>query len=152
MEIEKKKETTWVLKFSGKDTIMCIKSLENFGKIEKFTFSLQDGHGTISVELNEDQFLNLVSILTGFRQGVLGDESPSETGFTGPLELEASQEELNDEIEIPDQISKTPQADTSEKNVEIGSVYKKEKVAETKKKDASQELEVELDPRQWDPW
>lgn len=144
MEIEKRREITWTLKFSGQNISMEIRAAENLGTIESFSISMIEGDKNIGVNLQEEQFLNFLSILNGFQRGVIGE----------------SQQEMMDDLLESSPEEPSPSAIPQDKNMEMpgygnsDTIPTEEQVGSSTSEsgDKREPDSPDLDPREWDPW
>ncbi|GAB4325928.1 MAG: hypothetical protein Kow0069_32190 [Promethearchaeota archaeon] len=133
------RETKWTLRFSRQNVVLHVTAIEEDGQLS-FGFDVVDEANSKSVELSltEEQFLNFVSILTGFKRGVV-QESPVSVPSEDPRQLEREPE--------PEPESGTG-GELSTTALEPGGsgLERNEKGA------MEEEYDPDLDPRTWDPW
>ena len=130
MEIEKTRETSWKIQLKNKDQNVEITSVEISGQVRSIKLTLIKKDESVKVEMNREEFFNFLSLISAFKDVVIGEESiGSEENFMiNNLE--------NKEIEEITPI---------EKNFHQTNLEPSEKRFE-------EENSNELDPEEWDPW
>lgn len=130
MEIEKTRETSWKIQLKNKDQNIEITSVEISGEVRIIRLALLNKDKSIRVEMKKEEFFNLLSLISAFKDVVIGEDS-----FV-------MGEELNS-IE-----SGTTQAhDLSTENEDIYLIN-----SETSEENLEKEDTEELNPEEWDPW
>jgi len=130
MEIEKTRETSWKIQLKHKDENIEITSVEISGEVRIIKLSLLNKDGSIRVEMNKEEFYNFLSLISAFKDVVIGEES-----FI-----------LNDDLRVFEE--RSPQIQETQKingNLYQLSSDKSEENLENNEKD-------ELNPKEWDPW
>ena len=130
MEIEKTRETSWKIQLKHKDENIEITSVEISGEVRIIKLSLLNKDESIRVEMNKEEFYNFLSLISAFKDVVIGEES-----FI-----------LNDDLRVFEE--KPPQIQEAQKingNLYQSSSDNSEKNLENNEKD-------ELNPKEWDPW
>ena len=130
MEIEKTRETSWKIQLKHKDENIEITSVEISGEVRIIKLSLLNKDESIRVEMNKEEFYNFLSLISAFKDVVIGEES-----FI-----------LNDDLRVFEE--KSPQIQEAQKI--NGNLYQlnsdnSEENLENNEKD-------ELNPKEWDPW
>ena len=130
MEIEKTRETSWKIQLKHKDENIEITSVEISGEVRIIKLSLLSKDESIRVEMNKEEFYNFLSLISAFKDVVIGEES-----FI-----------LNDDLRVFEE--KSPQIQEAQKI--NGNLYKlssnnSEENLENNEKD-------KLNPKEWDPW
>ncbi|MHA1731079.1 MAG: hypothetical protein ACTSU5_04015 [Promethearchaeota archaeon] len=165
MEIEKRREITWTLKFSGKNVSMDIRAVEHMGRIEKFGLTIREGDAEIGIDLEEDQFLNFLSILNGFQRGVIG-EVEGGVGLASVPEPRAPVEPddvLTEALATekptlsPAPLQPAPQGGSvsaAGQGTPVASapLPLSPETVPAKEPEKEKNETPELDPREWDPW
>ncbi len=130
MEIEKTRETSWKIQLKSRNDNIEITSVEISGEVRIIKLALLNNDKSVKVEMNKEEFFNFLSLISAFKDVVIGEES---------LTIEEELELIDDQPkEIQTKIPKLDdnlyqlQTDTMEKNFE---------------KD-----DEELNPEEWDPW
>ena len=130
MEIEKTRETSWKIQLKHKDENIEITSVEISGEVRIIKLSLLNKDESIRVEMNKEEFYNFLSLISAFKDVVIGEES-----FI-----------LNDDLRVFEE--KSPQIQEAQKingNLYQLSPDNSEENLENNEKD-------ELNPKEWDPW
>ena len=130
MEIEKTRETSWKIQLKHKDENIEITSVEISGEVRIIKLSLLNKDESIRVEMNKEEFYNFLSLISAFKDVVIGEES-----FI-----------LNDDLRVFEE--KSPQIQEAQKingNLYQLSPDNSEENLDNNEKD-------ELNPKEWDPW
>jgi len=130
MEIEKTRETSWKIQLKHKDENIEITSVEISGEVRIIKLSLLNKDESIRVEMNKEEFYNFLSLISAFKDVVIGEES-----FI-----------LNDDLRVFEE--KSPQIQEAQKingNLYQLSSDNSEENLENNEKD-------KLNPKEWDPW
>jgi hypothetical protein len=131
MEIEKKRETSWKIQLKQADEYIQLTSIEIGGKVQNIKILLFNKDNSINIDTNKDEFLKILSLLSAFKDVIIGEESLIlEDGLVKNKTKIEDIQKLNDEKDIIDQF---PADDLSKKSL----------------KDKNKE---ELNPEDWDPW
>jgi len=139
MEIEKKRETVWKLKQKEKQEFIELTSVEESGEVNLIKLSLKKTEDSITVEMNKSEFNNFLSILSAFKDVVIG----SEINMLTP-ELKEFEEEESQNKKIPISIS---EEDKSSEELQVPESLEAQNEISNEKK-----YEEELNPKEWDPW
>ena len=130
MEIEKTRETSWRIQLKKKDENIEITSVEISGEVRIIKFAVLNQEKSVKVEMNKEEFFNFLSLISAFKDVVIGEE----TVFID------EKEEL-----IEDKASK----------LEKDSLFRGEsfefspRPSEKEKDDNDND---KLNPEEWDPW
>ncbi len=131
MEIEKTRETSWKIQLKKKNEIIEITSVEISGEVQIIKLALINNDNTVRVEMNKEEFFNFLSLISAFKDVVIGEETLI---IDEELKLiENEQQEIQEEVPKLNGNLFQIQPDTTEKNIE----------------DNDNE---ELNPEEWDPW
>jgi len=131
MEIEKKRETSWKIQLKQADEYIQLTSVEIGGKVQNIKILLFNKDNSINIDTNKDEFLKILSLLSAFKDVIIGEESLIlEDGLVKNKTKIEDIQKLNDEKDIVDRFTAD---DLSKKSL----------------KDKSKE---ELNPEDWDPW
>ena len=128
MEIEKTRETSWKIQLKNKNENIELTSVEISGEVRQIKLRLLKNGDFINVEMKKEEFYNFLSLISAFKDVVIGEDKMS---FSDDLIREESEshklmnEAEKDYVKIDSQISKKD--------------YKNNEV-------------TELNPEEWDPW
>ena len=128
MEIEKTRETSWKIQLKNKNENIELTSVEISGEVRQIKLRLLKNGDFINVEMKKEEFHNFLSLISAFKDVVIGEDKMS---FVDDIIREESEsykimnEPEKDYVKIDHQIS--------EKD------YKNNEVKE-------------LNPEEWDPW
>jgi hypothetical protein len=128
MEIEKTRETSWKIQLKNKNENIELTSVEISGEVRQIKLRLLKNGDFINVEMKKEEFYNFLSLISAFKDVVIGEDKMS---FADDIIREESEsykimnEPEKDYVKIDHQIS--------EKD------YKNNEVKE-------------LNPEEWDPW
>jgi hypothetical protein len=128
MEIEKTRETSWKIQLKNKDESIELTSVEISGEVRIIKLTLLKNSESIIVEMAKEEFFNFLSLITAFKDVVIGEDQIILTESLISSKVEPQQhvvEENNDYLNLP--------ANPSEENI---------------RNDESEEL----NPEEWDPW
>jgi hypothetical protein len=131
MEIEKTRETSWKIQLKNKDEYIEITSVEISGEVRLIKLALLKNEKTVKVEMRREEFFNFLSLISAFKDVVIGEE-----GLTideGLILVEQEQNEIQEEISPLDDKIYHIQTDSAEKEFENSD-------------------REELNPEEWDPW
>ncbi len=128
MEIEKTRETSWKIQLKNKNENIELTSVEISGEVRLIKLRLLKNGDFINVEMKKEEFFNFLSLISAFKDVVIGDDKISLTDDLIREDFEPQQKINEDEniyVKIEPQIS--------EKNLKNNEVK-------------------ELNPEEWDPW
>ncbi|MHA1242093.1 MAG: hypothetical protein ACTSQU_15135 [Promethearchaeota archaeon] len=128
MEIEKTRETSWRIQLKNKNENIELTSVEISGEVRLIKLRLLKNGDFINVEMKKEEFFNFLSLISAFKDVVIGDDKISLTNDLIREDFEPQQKINEDEniyVKIEPQIS--------EKNLKNNEVK-------------------ELNPEEWDPW
>jgi hypothetical protein len=131
MEIEKKRETSWKIDLKKKDEYIELTSVEISGVVRIIKLAIVNKDNSVKVEMNKEEFYNFLSLISAFKDVVIGEDS---------IIIE---EDLN-----LIQSNAAPIQEGTELNNEIYQVNS-EPAEEYFEDDEDME---KLDPEEWDPW
>ena len=131
MEIEKKRETSWKIDLKKKDEYIELTSVEISGVVRIIKLAIVNKDNSVKVEMNKEEFYNFLSLISAFKDVVIGEDS---------IIIE---EDLN-----LIQSNATPVQDVPEINKEIYNLNS-EPAEEYYEDDDDME---KLNPEEWDPW
>ena len=129
MEIEKTRETSWKIQLKGKNRSIELTSVEISGEVRTIKLTLFKEDDAINIEMNKDEFFNFLSLISAFKDVVIGEES----FFPEQERLEGDSEEIGHEVE-------ELKGDLYSTNSKSSDMYEK-KISDN-----------ELNPEEWDPW
>ena len=128
MEIEKTRETSWKIQLKNKNENIELTSVEISGEVRLIKLKLLKNGDFINVEMKKEEFFNFLSLISAFKDVVIGDDKLSLTDDLIREDLESHKminEDENIYVKIKPQIS-----EKDLKNSEVN----------------------ELNPEEWDPW
>jgi len=130
MEIEKTRETSWKIQLKSNKENIEITSVEISGEVRIIKLALFNNENSLKVEMSKEEFFNFLSLISAFKDVVIGEESVFLDENSDLIENEhlGNQETLNSN-DFLSQINDEP----AEKDIE----------------DNTGE---ELNPEEWDPW
>ncbi|MFW9820918.1 MAG: hypothetical protein ACFFE5_15025 [Candidatus Thorarchaeota archaeon] len=128
MEIEKTRETSWKIQLKNKNESIELTSVEVSGEVRILKLTLLKNSDSLVVEMKKDEFFNFLSLISAFRDVIIGEEQFDITEHTDSNDLT---------LEI------TPKAEKND-------YYRKKPKIEEKTLD--DEESPELNPEEWDPW
>ena len=134
MEIEKKRETSWKIQLKNEAKDITLTSVEVSGDVRAIKLMLFNEGSQVVVEMDKEEFFNFLSILSAFRDVVIGDDS---------LILE---EELTI-IEDTNTQSHSFSASSPKTTFNV-----KETPEPREESNDTDEESEELNPEEWDPW
>ena len=131
MEIEKKRETSWKIQLKEKNENIEMTSVEISGEVRIIKLALLKNEKTVKVKMNKEEFFNFLSLLSAFKDVVIGEDSIILDEGLSLIESKPQQSQ-DSALVIQDlyQINPEPTEGTLEEK----------------------EREDELDPEEWDPW
>jgi len=131
MEIEKKRETSWKIQLKENNENIEITSVEISGEVRIIKFALLKNEKTIKVKMNKEEFFNFLSLLSAFKDVVIGEDSIILDDGMSLIETKPQQSQ-DSALVVQDLYQINPEP-TDDNFVE-------------------EEKEDELDPEEWDPW
>ncbi|MHA1489824.1 MAG: hypothetical protein ACTSRI_09220 [Promethearchaeota archaeon] len=123
MEIEKKRETSWKIELRRKNENIELTSVEISGEVRVIKLVLINNENSIKVEMNKEEFFNFLSLISVFKDVVIGEDG---------ILIEKKPHYIQKISKMENDIHPT-NSDKNEKNQE--------------KNDKE-----ELNPEEWDPW
>lgn len=123
MEIEKKRETSWKIQLREDEGEIQLTSVEISGKVKYIKLAVIKNGQNIEVEMNSDEFFNFLSLISAFKDVVIGESSNL---GKGKLDIDLSSEAETKEDPYSNSKAPKPNYDNDQKE--------------------------ELDPKDWDPW
>lgn len=129
MEIEKTRETSWKIQLKGKNENIELTSVEISGEVRAIKLKLFKEDKAIVIEMNRDEFFNFLSLISAFKDVVIGEES-----FFPEKDISEPDSEDND-LETED--------------LKVGLYSANSKSSKIYEKKISDD---ELNPEEWDPW
>ena len=126
MEIEKTRETTWKIHLKRKIDIIEITSVEVSGEVRSIKLALKKNNEIISVEMGKNEFFNFLSLVSAFKDVIIGED-------VSLLQGQVREPERYDEKLIDKDFEKERYEPSYDEN------YEKEEPDELK-------------PEEWDPW
>lgn len=131
MEIEKTRETSWKIQLKKLNESIEITSVEISGEVRIIKLALINNDNVVKVEMKKEEFFNFLSLISAFRDVVIGEDSLI---IDEDLDLiEDEQPEIEEELpSLSSELLEIPH-DTIEKNTDSND-------------------NEELNPEEWDPW
>ena len=127
MEIEKTRETSWKIQLKNKNESIELTSVEISGEVRLLKLTLLKNSDSLVVEMKKEEFYNFLSLISAFRDVIIGEDQISMTD-------NLNSKDLKPDIKIEEK------SEYFRMEPEI-----KEKTLENKEIN-------ELDPEEWDPW
>lgn len=128
MEIEKARETSWRIQLKNQNEKIELTSVEISGEVRSIRLKLMKANDEIIIELNKEEFFNFLSLISAFKDVVIGDEH---------MILTEHYLENND-------LTTNPNIDDHFVSETSDVVKPATSVSEDKNED--------LNPEEWDPW
>jgi len=130
MEIEKTRETSWRIQLKKRNENIEITSVEISGEVRIIKLALLRNEKSVRVEMNKEEFFNFLSLISAFKDVVIGEETVR----------------IEDE---PHLMENEPQKleDVSDINNTIYPINTESLENNFKESDND-----ELNPEEWDPW
>ena len=128
MEIEKTRETSWKIQLKNKNENIELTSVEISGEVRLIKLRLLKNGDFINVEMKKEEFYNFLSLISAFKDVVIGEDKILLTDDLIREDLESYKKIKEDEnvyAKIEPQISE---------------------------KDLKNNEVKELNPEEWDPW
>ena len=125
MEIEKTRETTWKIRLKRNDGIIELTSVEISGEVRNIKLALRNEKDLIRVEMGRGEFFNFLSLISAFKDVIIGED------------INYMQDQLND-VEIYDN------------QEEI--ITEKDNLDKIVEDDYTNNESNDLNPEEWDPW
>ena len=128
MEIEKTRETSWKIQLKNKNENIELTSVEISGEVRLIKLKLLKNGDFVNVEMKKEEFFNFLSLISAFKDVVIGEDQISLTDDLIREDLESHKRIIEDEniyVKIEPQIPE---------------------------KDLKNNESKELNPEEWDPW
>ncbi len=130
MEIEKTRETSWRIQLKNRNENIEITSVEISGEVRIIKLAILKNEKTLKVEMNKEEFFNFLSLISAFKDVVIGDDSG--TIDEDPSIMEIEPQKVKDISDINNTM------------YPINSEPLENNFKESEKD--------ELNPEEWDPW
>ncbi len=130
MEIEKTRETSWRIQLKNRNENIEITSVEISGEVRIIKLALLRNEESIKVQMNKEEFFNFLSLISAFKDVVIGEETVR----------------IDDE---PHLMEREPQ--TLDDVSDIGNTTYPIKT-ESLENNFKESDNDELNPEEWDPW
>ncbi|MFX1303287.1 MAG: hypothetical protein ACFFBV_09215 [Promethearchaeota archaeon] len=130
MEIEKTRETSWKIQLKNKSENIEITSVEISGEVRIIKLALINSDNSVKVEMNKEEFFNFLSLISAFKDVVIGEESITLLDELNSIEDET--EKIKEVPELDDELYHIS-TESDEENLENND-------------------KEELNPEEWDPW
>jgi len=130
MEIEKTRETSWRIQLKNRNENIEITSVEISGEVRIIKLALLRNEESIKVQMNREEFFNFLSLISAFKDVVIGEETVRVDNE--PHLKEIKSQKLEDVSDIDNTIYPI-NTESFENNI----------------KESDND---ELNPEEWDPW
>ena len=130
MEIEKTRETSWRIQLKNRNENIEITSVEISGEVRIIKLALLRNEESIKVQMNREEFFNFLSLISAFKDVVIGEETVRVDNEPHLKEIES--QKLEDVSDIDNTIYPI-NTESLENNI----------------KESDND---ELNPEEWDPW
>ena len=131
MEIEKKRETSWKIQLKSNNENIELTSVEISGEVRLIKLALLNDNKNIEVKMNKEEFFNFLSLLSAFKDVVIGEDMLI----------------IDDELNLVENIPRKSQ----DSSLIIQDLYPIDSTSSEDDFEENKE-EEELDPEEWDPW
>ena len=131
MEIEKKRETSWKIQLKNNNENIEITSVEISGEVRLIKLALLNNNSDIEVKMNKEEFFNFLSLLSAFKDVVIGEDTIL----------------LDEELNL---IENVPHKGESSSLI-IHDIYPVDSIPPEEHLEEEKD-EEELNPEEWDPW
>jgi len=128
MEIEKTRETSWKIQLKNKNESVELTSVEISGEVRIIKLTLLKNSESLIVEMTKEEFFNFLSLITAFKDVVIGED-----------QIILTESLISSES--------APQKQVVEENKD----YLKFQAKPTEENIGNNESK-ELNPEEWDPW
>ncbi|MFX1575360.1 MAG: hypothetical protein ACFFB0_21705 [Promethearchaeota archaeon] len=130
MEIEKTRETSWKIQLKNNKENIEITSVEVSGEVRIIKLALFNNDNSLKVEMSKEEFFNFLSLISAFKDVVIGEESVFLDDESDLIE--------SDQLGLPEVL---------ESNDFLSQINDK-----PEKKDMKENVNEKLNPEEWDPW
>ncbi len=131
MEIEKKRETSWKIQLKNNNENIEITSVEISGDVRLIKLALLNENKNIEVKMNKEEFFNFLSLLSAFKDVVIGEDTII----------------IDEELNLVENIPRKGQ----DSSLIIQDLLPLD-VSSPEEEFEENKDEEELDPEEWDPW
>ena len=128
MEIEKTRETSWRIQLKNQNEKIELTSVEISGEVRSIRLKLMKAADEIIIQLNKEEFFNFLSLISAFKDVVIGDEHTF----------------LIENYREHDELISNPNTDNDFIAENTNSIKSPSALTEDKSED--------LNPEEWDPW
>lgn len=128
MEIEKTRETSWKIQLKNKDESIELASVEISGEVRIIKLTLLKNNESIIVEMAKEEFFNFLSLITAFKDVVIGED-----------QIFLTESLISSKVE--------PQKHVVEENNDYLNLH-----AKPSEENIGNDESEELNPEEWDPW
>ena len=130
MEIEKTRETSWRIQLKNRNENIEITAVEISGEVRIIKLALLKNEKALKVEMNKEEFFNFLSLISAFKDVVIGEEIIRIDEGPSLIEKETQRVEVISDVNNPIYPINTESLENNFKEPD---------------KD-------ELNPEEWDPW
>lgn len=128
MEIEKTRETSWKIQLKNNKENIEITSVEISGIVQKIRLALLKDDDSVEVEMSKEEFFNFLSLISAFKDVVIGEDS----FLREESRIEEEESDFQHEHSGSDEVFQIA-PESSEEQLESNK-------------------EEHLNPEEWDPW
>lgn len=133
MEIEKTRETSWRIQLKNRDENIEITSVEISGEVRLIKLAILNQEKSVKVEMNKEEFYNFLSLISAFKDVVIGEE---------PIFIEEEEDLREDE---------TPKLE-DDSSFDGDSYEVSARLLEKEDEEDENDNNDKLNPEEWDPW
>jgi len=131
MEIEKTRETSWKIQLKKTYENIEITSVEISGEVQIIKLALINKDNSVKVEMNKEEFFNFLSLISAFKDVVIGEETLI----------------IDEELNLVEKEQQGIQEEVPHLNENLLQIR-----TDTTEKDFDRNDKDELNPEEWDPW
>ena len=131
MEIEKTRETSWKIQLKNQNDNIEITSVEISGEVRIIKLALLNNDKIVKVEMNKEEFFNFLSLISAFRDVVIGEESLT----------------IDEDLNLIEDENQKIQEDFPNLDNDLYQIQN-DSTENSYKNDDNEEL----NPEEWDPW
>ncbi|MHA2398182.1 MAG: hypothetical protein ACXADU_04765 [Promethearchaeota archaeon] len=133
MEIEKTRETSWRIQLKNRDENIEITSVEISGEVRLIKLAILNQEKSVKVEMNKEEFYNFLSLISAFKDVVIGEE---------PIFIE-EEEDLREDAALKLEDDSSFDGDSYEVSTRL--------LEKEDEEDENDNID-KLNPEEWDPW
>ncbi|MHA1883824.1 MAG: hypothetical protein ACXAAI_11045 [Promethearchaeota archaeon] len=134
MEIEKTRETSWRIQLKNRDENIEITSVEISGEVRLIKLAILNQEKSVKVEMNKEEFYNFLSLISAFKDVVIGEE---------PIFIGEEEEDLREDAALKLEEDSSFDGDSYEVSTRL--------LEKEDEEDENDNID-KLNPEEWDPW